>query len=110
MNEITKELLEALHDCERVMSAELKGLLVIQPELKKARAAIAKAEAAPQPANDGWIPWEGGERPVDTGVVVKFRSGGIGAHHARNYDWRHVNDPVDIVAYQVEQQSEETWG
>ena len=55
MNEITKELLEALHDCERVMSAELKGLLVIQPELEKARAAIAKAEAilaAPQPADD----------------------------------------------------------
>ena len=43
MNEITKELLEALHDCERVMSEELKGLLVIQPELKNARAAIAKA-------------------------------------------------------------------
>ena len=43
MNEITKELLEALQDCERVMSEELKGLLVIQPELKNARAAIAKA-------------------------------------------------------------------
>ena len=37
------DLLEALQDCERVMSAELKGLLVIQPELKNARAAIAKA-------------------------------------------------------------------
>ena len=43
MNEITKELLDALQDCERVMSAELKGLLVIQPELEKARTAIAKA-------------------------------------------------------------------
>lgn len=111
MNEITKELLEALHDCERVMSAELKGLLVIQPELKKARAAIAKAEAtlaAPQPANDGWIPWEGGERPVDTIVVVKLRSGGIGTDHACLYDWRHVGAPVDIVAYQVAQSTEET--
>ena len=37
------DLLEALQDCERVMSEELKGLLVIQPELKNARAAIAKA-------------------------------------------------------------------
>ena len=37
------KLLEALQDCERVMSEELKGLLVIQPELKNARAAIAKA-------------------------------------------------------------------
>ena len=43
MNEITKELLDALQDCERVMSEELKGLLVIQPEMEKARAAIAAA-------------------------------------------------------------------
>ena len=104
MDEITKELLDALQDCERVMSEELKGLLVIQPELKNARAAIAKAEAilaAPQPADDGWIPWAGGERPVDTIVVVKLRNGGIIMNFACIYDWRHINDPVDIVAYRV---------
>lgn len=38
------ELLETLKDCVSVMEAELKGLAVIQPELKSARAAIAKAE------------------------------------------------------------------
>ena len=104
MDEITKELLDALQDCERVMSEELKGLLVIQPELKNARAAIAKAEAilaAPQPADDGWIPWAGGERPVDTIVAVKLRNGGIIMNFACIYDWRHINDPVDIVAYRV---------
>jgi len=79
----------------------------------KAREIIAKSEAtlaAVQPATNDWIPWAGGNRPVDTIVVVKFRSGGIGTDHACSYDWRHVNGPVDIVAYQVAQQSEETGG
>jgi hypothetical protein len=38
------ELLDALHDCVLVMERELEGLRVIQPELAKARAAIAKVE------------------------------------------------------------------
>ena len=106
MNEITKELLEALHDCERVMSAELKGLLVIQPELKKARAAIAKAEAilaAPQPSADGWIPWEGGECPVERGDVVrvKAKNGEIDTDKAHFYDWWHTGSSFDIIAYRV---------
>ena len=159
MNEITKELLEALQDCERVMSAELKGLLVIQPELKKARAAIAKAEAtlaapqpsadaveaafregfrspttyndtvmnseddawgnsearaeaakaAPQPADDGWIPWEGGERPVthNTTVEVRLRNGWEGDLLASAWHWHHATQEssdakeVDIIAYRV---------
>ena len=112
MNEITKELLDALHDCERVMSAELKGLLVIQPELKKARAAIAKAEAilaAPQPSADGWIPLEGGERPVAHGTVVdvRFRDGWEGDGLASKWRWHHATQEssdvkgLDIVAYRV---------
>ena len=112
MNEITKELLDALHDCERVMSAELKGLLVIQPELKKARAAIAKAEAilaAPQPSADGWIPWEGGERPVAHGTVVdvRLRNGWEGDLLASVWSWHHATQEssdakgLDIIAYRV---------
>ena len=117
MNEITKELLDALQDCERVMSAELKGLLVIQPELEKARAAIAKAEAAlvtPQPSDDGWIPWEGGECPVKVGTRVdaKFRDGekaynvpaGDFAEDPDSRsasDWSHMESDYDIVAYRV---------
>ena len=117
MNEITKELLDALHDCERVMSAELKGLLVIQPELEKARAAIAKAEAtltAPQPADDGWIPWGGGACPVEVGTRVdaKFRDGekaynvpaGDCAEDPDSrsaLDWYHTESDHDIVAYRV---------
>ena len=110
MNEIAKELLEALHDCERVMSAELKGLL-------KARAAIAKAEAIladPQPADDGWIPWNGGDCPVEVGTRVdaKFRDGEKAYNvPAGDYaedpdsrsaaDWSHMEIDYDIIAYRV---------
>ena len=121
MNEIAKELLDALHDCEGAMSEITKELLEAlksimalpdhkvdrRDEAKAARAAIAKAEsalatlAAPQPADDGWIPWAGGERPVDTIVAVRLRNGGIIMNFACIYDWRHIKDPVDIVAYRV---------
>ena len=106
MNEITKELLEALQDCERVMSAELKGLLVIQPELEKAREAIAKAEAAlsaPQPSYDDWIPWKGGECPVERRavVMVKGKNGEVDTDEAHFYDWHHTGSALDIIAYRV---------
>ena len=48
--------------------------------------------------------------PVDTIVEVKLRNGGILMNSACIYDWRHVNDPVDIVAYQVVWPSKETCG
>ena len=118
MNEITKELLDALQDCERVMSAELKGLLVIQPELEKARTAIAKAEAilaAPQPSDNEWIPWMGGKCPVPTGTIVDvmYRNGSIGASLPANESlsglgddagpayWRAHGASNDIIAYRV---------
>ena len=109
MNEITKELLDALHDCERVMSAELKGLLVIQPELEKARAAIAKAEAAlaePQADEDGWIPWSGGECPLEYGVIhhARFRDGcesALDADAPGWLGWKHRGADFDIIAYRV---------
>ena len=110
MNEITKELLEALKIA--TLQNQL-DMLMTGEELRKCESAIAKAEAflaAPQPADDGWIPWEGGERPVDTIVEVKLRNGGTLMNFACIYDWRHMNDPVDIVAYRVVRQSEETWG
>ena len=111
MNEITKELLDALHDCERVMSAELKGLLVIQPELEKARAAIAKAEAtlaATEPSYDDWIPWKGGECPVERRavVMVKGKNGEVDTDKAHFYDWNHTGCPFDIVAYRIVKESD----
>ena len=109
MNEITKELLEALRDCERVMSAELKGLLVIESELEKARAAIYKAEAAlaePQADADEWIPWIGGECPINNGVWfwLRFRNGHqLGPDNGAalwRWDHNHLNE-YDIVAYRI---------
>ena len=90
---------EAKEQCMRLLDTVLP-----EHPFMKARAAIAKAEAflaAPQPADDGWISWTGGERPVDTIVEVKLRNGGTLMNFACIYDWRHVNDPVDIVAYRV---------
>ena len=106
MNEITKELLEALKGCERIMSCfELDGF-----ETKAARAAIAKAEAAlaePQADADGWIPWDGGKCPVSPAMLVevKLRSGQAwlnkNAEEGSFWGWRHgpKKSPDDIIAY-----------
>ena len=141
MNEITKELLEAL---KMATLQNQLDMLMTGEELRKCESAISKAEAflaAPQPSadepvtdsyvqtvpdkcdrivwrgryihlsvgqetttqpsEDGWIPWAGGERPVDTIVEVKLRNGGIIMNFACIYDWRHIKDPVDIIAYRV---------
>ena len=104
MDEITKELLEALKgsienaeqeaferwladespsgDTEQVKrqweeSSDLRNFL---SNWKVELVVAAKAEAflaAPQPSADGWIPWEGGACPVEVGTRVdaKFRDG-----------------------------------
>ena len=46
LHEVNQELLEALNDCAMVMAHDLHGLSLIQPELKKALAAIARAAIA----------------------------------------------------------------
>ena len=53
---------------------------------------------------DGWIKWNGGERPVPlyTRIEIKFRDGdilpGIGDNDLR---WRHIGTNGDIIAYRV---------
>lgn len=63
---------------------------------------------AQQPAASGWIPWEGGECPVDPEARVEVRSRDgtreIGKCDPGFFDWRH--DPkhpydADIIAYRV---------
>lgn len=49
------DLLEALQDCVSVMSIELKGLAVIQPELRNAMAAIAKATGSDAARDEGGL-------------------------------------------------------
>ena len=112
MNEITKELLDALRDAEEALSHVENNLhvRVNPPTLGRMREAIAKAEAilaAPQPSADGWIPWAGGDCPLDKDSTpdIRFRDGAVHASHpswpATDYDWSHTGDPGDIIAYRV---------
>lgn len=55
-------------------------------------------------ASEGWIEWGGGERPVETGVLVdfKFRNGVVViGHNASDYHWNHKNWSADIIAYRL---------
>ena len=111
MDEITKELLDALKDlldANAIPSTARKE----RAAYDKAHAAIAKAEAtlaAPQPADDGWIPWAGGACPVEVGtrVDVRYRDGWEGDGLASKWRWHHATQEssdvkgLDIIAYRV---------
>ena len=126
MDEITKELLDALKPFAAFFDAvehmggnypktgaiysvtsHIGGHRELSVEdFKQAREIIAKAEAilaAPQPSADGWIPWEGGECPVGSEVVVtaRFRFGGQITSPAKAFRWFHAYDEGDIIAYRV---------
>ena len=105
MNDITKDLLDAL-----------KGLMALpdhrvdlRDAAKAARSAITRAEAAlaePKPDADGWIPWVGGECPVNPDALVRVRFADFleeGGCRACQYQWHRSNPhaPSDIVAYRV---------
>ena len=126
MDEITKELLDALKPFAAFFDAvehmggnypktgaiysvtsHIGGHRELSVEdFKQAREIIAKAEAIladPQPADDGWIPWEGGRRPVGSEVVVtaRFRFGERITSPAKALRWFHAYDEGDIIAYRV---------
>ena len=104
MNEITKELLDAL---------KLAGSIIGHPDdsaSKHIAYVIAKAEAAlaePQADADGWIPWDGGKCPVSPAMLVevKLRSGqswlNKDAEKGSFWGWYHgpKKTPDDIIAY-----------
>ena len=126
MNEITKELLDALktieswnsHTTAYAVDFGSNGVrdfyrAIARQSIAKAEAALA-ALAAPQPADDGWIPWGGGACPVEVGTRVdaEFRDGekaynvsagrlaeGPGSRSASV--WFHVKSDHDIIAYRV---------
>ena len=103
MNEITKELLEAL---------KLAGSIIGHPDdsaSKHIAYVIAKAEAilaATEPSYDDWIPWAGGECPLEYGVIhhVRFRDGyesALDADAPGWLGWKHRGADFDIIAYRV---------
>ena len=125
MNELTKELLDALKPFAAFFDAvehmggtypktgaiysvtsHIGGHRELSVEdFKQAREAIAKAEAAlsaPQ-SDDGWIPWAGGDCPVERRavVMVKGKNGEVDTDKAHFYDWHHTGSSFDIVAYRV---------
>ena len=130
MDEITKELLDALKPFAAFFDAvehmggnypktgaiysvtsHIGGHRELSVEdFKQARAAIAKAEtalAAPQPSY--WILWERGDCPVahSTIVNVRYRDGWEGGGLASKFRWHHATQEssdakeVDIIAYRV---------
>ena len=121
MNDVTKDLLEALLKVAR-MAEDLKKPCGTDPESPQAirnaqymnisyaaRSAIARAEstlAEPKPDADGWIPWVGGECPVNPNALVRVRFADFleeGGCRACQYQWHRSNPhaPSDIVAYRV---------
>ena len=111
MDEITKELLDALktieswnsHTTAYAVDFGSNGVRDFYRAI--ARQSIAKAEAilaATQP-DDGWIPWAGGDCPVGSEVVVtaRFRFGGQIINPAKALRWFHAYDEGDIIAYRV---------
>lgn len=61
--------------------------------------------AQPQADDDGWIPWHGGECPVEGGsrLGVRFRDGGMAfVGRADDWSWKHQLLPGDIIAYKPE--------
>ena len=122
MNDVTKDLIEALLKVAR-MAEDLKKPCGMDPESPQAirnaqymnisyaaRAAIARAEAAlaePQPDADGWIPWAGGECPVDSKdwVEAKLRDGKAWISEegqpGEEWLWDHDGGADDIIAYRV---------
>lgn len=110
MNELTKELLDALKAC--VDYGSMTGAELVK---EKAVAVISKAEAEmaePKPDADGWIKWDGGGCPVrrDALVWVRLRDGYEECDDAATFRWRHVGDDAcdqfaveegDIIAYRI---------
>ena len=58
------------------------------------------------PDSDGWITWNGGERPVsgDTVVETRYCEGITDLTEAGNLRWEHHNLSGDILAYRVVKQ------
>ena len=66
-------------------------------------ALIQRVQALMKPADDGWVEWHGGNRPVAAArtVEVMFRCGTTREGSALNVSWLHTGAGGDIVRYRV---------
>ena len=110
MNDVTKDLLVRLRVLLSLHDARVDTAGAWNLSMEEARSAIARAEAAlaePQPDADGWIPWAGGECPVDSKdwVEAKLRDGKAWISEegqpGEEWLWDHDGGADDIIAYRV---------
>ena len=110
MTDVTKDLLEALKAAQAYVCGPTAWTQEQEDTLVEAMSkAIARAEstlAEPKPDADGWIPWVGGECPVNPNALVRVRFADFleeGGCRACQYQWHRSNPhaPSDIVAYRV---------
>lgn len=61
------------------------------------------------PDEDGWLPWYGGECPVDPDTMVEVRYKGgpaIGVAQAHSICWEHIDKAGDVIAYRIIKEAE----
>lgn len=51
--------------------------------------------------NDGWIDWAGGDDKPDVSpkIEIKKRDGATDSGYLNHFDWYHIGDGSDIIAY-----------
>lgn len=89
------------HDiAEALLAEEIKRYGEEATEYEK-RAALSQQRAAATPYD--WLPWKGGECPVDgdTVVEVELMDGIIGKDKADFLIWEHEQGQWDIIRYRV---------
>ena len=137
MNDVTKDLLEALrfllsahgeqldlafaqaHDAiaraEAALAEEVRAYVQAVPDHcdritwrgSYYNLPIPSKATAPQPDADGWIPWAGGECPVDSKdwVEAKLRDGKAWISEegqpGEEWLWDHDGGADDIIAYRI---------
>ena len=111
MNEITKDLLEALKMVAargRIDDSE-EAMNIVASVIVKAEAALAE----PQGDADGWIPWSGGECPIPEGMAfdLRFRDGvtllaASSISPAAEWGWNHERSWYVIIAYRIVKESD----
>lgn len=65
---------------------------------------VAAYRLVSKPENDGWIPWSGGECPVDGGLLIEVKYRGyaeIEINRGKEFRWNHADKPSDIIAYKI---------
>lgn len=104
---------EALEKCVEALHGVIRVADRATEEFDAARAALADAEsilALPNPDEDGWIKWEGGECPVAADAIVEVKlsceEGGWNwesdPHPAWAWWWGwNEGKNTDIIAYRI---------